>query len=1372
MKERYLPESDTFADILLDDIDIAYSIFNKLLEKLTCLHRHIEGFPLNLSQKEELYRMADYWINTHLTEKDTKKIRKILPIHTFPAEQLDDRTINDIFPQLEKIFSEYPILWYLLDQTATLLEKEARTLFQHGQLYKQAQTYVEKEREHFIIHANKLFKTLMTQSPVPHKRHWIETYARLMQKHRGIWDKSNIPFKTSQEIDLDFLVDLSDMDLRELDLSHVPLQQANLRDSRLAGSILNDTHISAVQLARAREFSQIRGISKELCGAAQNECYQHWLQRLFQRNEQVDRISKSMRTSQTSETQGLSTLESALKQCEHLLHQQRLLTKHTVNFAVAPEQLRDLREEQKNALFLRLKEIEQKENSLQEELHHFVFKARLALCHAYFKRIESTALAEDSSTESRQFDKILALCIFDPESIPLPSEWELKILARRDHFLSLELAQIRQLLLNFTEKDSDMIGKALERIHSVIGKTLRWPLLMELETAINKVKRDWIRCRITNKIENDQFEYAKKLIAELLSDAAIAQKSQECINELRGYEISTSDHYGETYSTSENSETAKIYICQQKDCLFLDQDGIIYRWALSNEQIAMIKKLAAPLDDLAFRQSILSSAAKHFYHQLRFELKLKIVEKWIEKNELHDARQEMQKIITEAIVQKYTLDLRKRPPFRNEAFWQGISLYAVRIYLDFGAAQALGERRIQYNAALFIAIEKGDLEEVKYGIERFYWSAYLRNKDGCSSVIFACLHGHFDMARYLHDNGGEIANIKPVGEIDINPLDELVQKYKKDPSRYEPIILWLIDNGLEFEPRHALGMNNVELFQRSLVQLIDADTRQQKMRQLLEIAIQEGADTVVREIWKHEKECIHSFPLVAPKTIFSSFFNDDVIDVPEAFPLLHLACAAGQISIVNLFLHEPSTSGSENNKQSALLYLAKVFIEKYSAKNKDLAEFEKIHEKWQFIALRLCRYGAKHTIKTWIFFQMNLDDVKLYIHKDTINKPCDDQGNTPLHLAVKIGNIALVQFLIQHKVEIEPVNFQQETPLYLACQQGHAKILTCLLEAKANSDGPRRDLTVNEREQLVKLADTFPEMRVLLNKRPLIAKKETPLHLAILDGKTAIVEILCARKADVEEKYEGKTALHLALYRRNYDIAVILLHYNASLHALNNNGESLWQVAVRTYQVEMLMLLLDAYVNQVSFLHLESVQRDILAYLDKDAAKKEKFCAAMTQWAEKFKPALKANEPLTREVSLPSRTLSGPSLNLSSSLPSATSLYLSSSSSSLSSSSSSLTQLSIFSPTNRQFKRRLPGEQFDVHLSAYFETEKKSSGDNSSPTTHLEEWDLPDYDEPEEMSLNIPPESIVPFYMIPSDSEEIEEEEKVVSGSSLGRFGK
>lgn len=101
-----------------------------------------------------------------------------------------------------------------------------------------------------------------------------------------------------------------------------------------------------------------------------------------------------------------------------------------------------------------------------------------------------------------------------------------------------------------------------------------------------------------------------------------------------------------------------------------------------------------------------------------------------------------------------------------------------------------------------------------------------------------------------------------------------------------------------------------------------------------------------------------------------------------------------------------------------------------------------------------------------------------------INMPLT-QGNTLLHLAIKLNSIKLLNIFIKAGLILDLANEMGETPLHMAVNNHKIKMIQALVEAGCD---------INMGGEL----------------------EQTPLHMAVLAGNTEVVKYLIANGADQE----------------------------------------------------------------------------------------------------------------------------------------------------------------------------------------------------------------------------------------------------------------
>ena len=160
----------------------------------------------------------------------------------------------------------------------------------------------------------------------------------------------------------------------------------------------------------------------------------------------------------------------------------------------------------------------------------------------------------------------------------------------------------------------------------------------------------------------------------------------------------------------------------------------------------------------------------------------------------------------------------------------------------------------------------------------------------------------------------------------------------------------------------------------------------------------------------------------------------------------------------------------------------------------------------------------------------------------------DDYYGTPINIAARDGNLALVKELLKHGAN--PFHYledgdedylDEKTPLHGAAFKGHQSIIEEILLYYEN------DAIVND-------------------------ENETPLHFAADIGNAEAVKKLLDRGCKVNLKStEGKTPLHLAIdtacQNERIDALSILLKHGADVNAQDNGGNSPLHSVVLCYNL-------------------------------------------------------------------------------------------------------------------------------------------------------------------------------------------------------------
>ena len=185
--------------------------------------------------------------------------------------------------------------------------------------------------------------------------------------------------------------------------------------------------------------------------------------------------------------------------------------------------------------------------------------------------------------------------------------------------------------------------------------------------------------------------------------------------------------------------------------------------------------------------------------------------------------------------------------------------------------------------------------------------------------------------------------------------------------------------------------------------------------------------------------------------------------------------------------------------------------------------------------------------------------VKLLEHGADVNI-CDDNGNTPLHVAIDKNRIDIVKKLLEVSgVDVEMRNDAGDTPIHRAVSCKNDFALDALINAGADvnikdavGDTPlHRAINFGNLEMVNMLLGCVRTKVNLQN-----ATGDVPLHLASAEGKVDIMRsLLSAPNIDINiQNSVGNTPLHTAIDEKNFEAICVLLDAGADVTKRNSIG--------------------------------------------------------------------------------------------------------------------------------------------------------------------------------------------------------------------------
>ncbi|KAK0050334.1 E3 ubiquitin-protein ligase Topors [Biomphalaria pfeifferi] len=196
----------------------------------------------------------------------------------------------------------------------------------------------------------------------------------------------------------------------------------------------------------------------------------------------------------------------------------------------------------------------------------------------------------------------------------------------------------------------------------------------------------------------------------------------------------------------------------------------------------------------------------------------------------------------------------------------------------------------------------------------------------------------------------------------------------------------------------------------------------------------------------------------------------------------------------------------------------------------------------------------------------------------------DEEGLTPLHMAVIAGNIPLIKLLLKRGANLKAVDNEKHTVAHWATVCGHADVLDVLLENGAELDVPDKHhaFPVHYAAQMVTSSGASQMiLKTLLSNSVSVEAedkdKRTPIIWAASAGSSQACTILVEFGADVNRAdKDDLTALHCASSRgQTACVETLVKNCNADLDPVDKNQCTPLFYAATLGHIECLKKLLD-----------------------------------------------------------------------------------------------------------------------------------------------------------------------------------------------------
>ena len=201
--------------------------------------------------------------------------------------------------------------------------------------------------------------------------------------------------------------------------------------------------------------------------------------------------------------------------------------------------------------------------------------------------------------------------------------------------------------------------------------------------------------------------------------------------------------------------------------------------------------------------------------------------------------------------------------------------------------------------------------------------------------------------------------------------------------------------------------------------------------------------------------------------------------------------------------------------------------------------------------------------------------VRLFLNKGANIDYQDNDGSTPLVLAIKMGHIEIVELLLDSGANSKVRSFDGSVSIHTAAKLGHYDVLQVLLKFKPNLD--IQDYKGSTALMLASMHGHLKTVELLVSEGANLEIKSefehVALHFAARHGQYETVKLLIKKGAniDVEDNF-SQTPLIWAIDQKHLEIATFLIENGTDV----NSKRSPLQIAVLSNQFEIVKHLIKA----------------------------------------------------------------------------------------------------------------------------------------------------------------------------------------------------
>ncbi|KAF4985886.1 hypothetical protein FDECE_16248 [Fusarium decemcellulare] len=331
---------------------------------------------------------------------------------------------------------------------------------------------------------------------------------------------------------------------------------------------------------------------------------------------------------------------------------------------------------------------------------------------------------------------------------------------------------------------------------------------------------------------------------------------------------------------------------------------------------------------------------------------------------------------------------------------------------------------------------------------------------------------------------------------------------------------------------------------------------------VLELLLQTGANADVRDAWGRTP--LHWAAYQGHTTIVKLLAQQENSNQRDQSgrTVLHLAAIGGQVEILKLLVTLGAKRDVKDRDGLTPLLWASAYGHIDAVKFFTPAANEEGQEDSISTALHLAAWNGHMNIVKFLVLKVQVD-----INKD------DNKNRTSLCLAAEAGHLDVVQWLIQAGAKMKATGDLLTSPLHMAIRMRHLRVVQFLVEQDSSMDGREHECASSQLCYSPQWASQLYDddaVKILVENGVDVKGKGvcewTALHLAAARGMVNGAKLLVGKGADMEAKDGcGRTPLHLAGKHGHENVVKFLIEAGASQSAQDMEGRTALDLA-RTFR--------------------------------------------------------------------------------------------------------------------------------------------------------------------------------------------------------------